>query len=168
MAVQALKAHDIERIILTRPAVDSGASIGYLPGTMEEKIGPYLVPLFDELSHYVEPKSIKAWMEHRIIEIVPLPMMRGRTFNNSYVIFDEAQNATLPEIRMCLTRIGLNSKMVLVGDIFQTDLPSISRGGFDSCITRLRDLEGVGVCELHAEDIVRHPLIAAIEKRLTA
>jgi phosphate starvation-inducible PhoH-like protein len=167
MTVEALKANEIERIVLTRPAVDSGASIGYLPGTMEEKIGPYLVPLFDELSHYVEQKTIKAWMEHRIIEIVPLPMMRGRTFNNSFVIFDEVQNATEGEIRMCLTRIGLNSKMVLVGDLKQSDLPEHSRGAFNRCLNRLNDLDGVGVVRLGSEDIVRHPLIAEIERRLS-
>lgn len=168
MAVQALKTHQIEKIILTRPAVDSGASIGYLPGTMEEKIGPYLVPLFDELSYYIEPKYVKAWMEHKIIEIVPLPMMRGRTFNNAYVLLDEAQNATFPEIRMCLTRIGLNSKMILVGDLHQTDLPPVTRGGFAKTIDRFHNLEGVGICGLTANDIVRHPLIAAMEQRLSA
>jgi phosphate starvation-inducible PhoH-like protein len=167
MAVYALKSRSIERIILCRPAVDSGASIGYLPGTMEEKIGPYLAPLFDELSYYVEPSAIRAWMEHKIIEIVPLPFMRGRTFNNAYVVLDEAQNATMPEIRMFLTRIGLNSRMILVGDLHQTDLPRDQRGAFGDCIHALDGMEGVGVCELLAEDIIRHRLIGEIEKRLS-
>lgn len=168
MAVYALRNRQIERIVLCRPAVDSGASIGYLPGTMEEKIGPYLAPLFDELSYYVEPKMVKAWMEHKIIEIVPLPFMRGRTFNNAYVVLDEAQNATMPEIRMFLTRIGLNSRMILVGDLHQTDLPYNQRGAFKDCIDSLSDMEGVGVSELHREDIIRHHLIGEIEKRLAA
>jgi phosphate starvation-inducible PhoH-like protein len=167
MAVAALRENLIERIVLCRPAVDSGASIGYLPGTMEEKIGPYLVPLYDELSYYVETKTVKAWQEHRILEIVPLSLMRGRTFNNSFVILDEAQNATAGEIRMFLTRIGMNSRMVLVGDLFQTDLPNNTRGAFRDAIDALDGLEGVGVCGLGAEDIVRHRLIAQIEERLS-
>lgn len=167
MAVAALKEHLIERIVLCRPAVDSGASIGYLPGTMEEKIGPYLVPLYDELSYYVETKTVKAWQVHRILEIVPLSLMRGRTFNNAFVILDEAQNATTGEIRMFLTRIGMNSKMVLVGDLFQTDLPHQTRGAFQDAIDALDDMDGVGVCALEAVDIVRHRLIAEIEARLS-
>jgi phosphate starvation-inducible PhoH-like protein len=166
MAVTALRENLIERIVLCRPAVDSGASIGYLPGTMEEKIGPYLVPLYDELSYYVETKTTKAWQEHRILEIVPLSLMRGRTFNNAFVILDEAQNATFGEIRMFLTRIGMNSKMVLVGDLFQSDLPGHERGAFQDAIDALEGLEGIGVCGLGAEDIVRHRLIAQIEERL--
>jgi phosphate starvation-inducible PhoH-like protein len=167
MAVQALKENHVERIVLCRPAVDSGASIGYLPGTMEDKIGPYLVPLYDELAYFVEPKTSKAWQEHRILEIVPLSLMRGRTFNNCFVILDEAQNATFGEIRMFLTRIGMNSKMVLVGDLFQTDLDSRDRGAFRDAIDSLHDLTGIGVCGLQAVDIVRHHLIADIEERLS-
>ena len=125
-------------------------------------------PLFDELSYYVEPKLIPAWMEHKIIEIVPLPFMRGRTFNNAYVVLDEAQNATMPEIRMFLTRIGLNSRMILVGDLHQTDLPRDQRGAFGACIKALEGMKGVGISALHAEDIIRHPLIGEIEKRLSA
>lgn len=166
MAVKALKNHEIEKIVLCRPAVDSGASIGYLPGTMEEKIGPYLVPLFDELSVYVEKKLIMAWQEHNKLEIVPLSLMRGRTFANSFVILDEAQNATMPEMRMLLTRIGMNSKMVIVGDLFQTDLPDGQRGAFGACIEKLNGIEGVGVATLSSEDIIRHRLIAQIEQRL--
>lgn len=167
MAVTALKENAIERIVLCRPAVDSGASIGFLPGTMEEKIGPYLVPLYDELAYYVETKTFKAWQEHRILEIVPLSLMRGRTFNNSFVILDEAQNATAGEIRMFLTRIGMNSRMVLVGDLYQSDLPRETRGAFRDAIDALTDLNGVGVCGLGSEDIVRHHLIADIEERLS-
>lgn len=167
MASRALREKQIERIILTRPAIDSGASIGFLPGTLEDKMAAYLQPLFDELGYFIDRKYVKAWMEHRIIEIAPLTYMRGRTFINSYVILDEAQNATLSELKMLLTRIGLNSKMILVGDLFQSDLPSAVRGGFARCIDDLRDLDGVGVCSLTKGDIVRHPLIAGIEERLS-
>ena len=135
---------------------------------MEEKIGPYLAPLFDELSYYVEPTHIKAWIEHKVIEIVPLPFMRGRTFNNAFVVLDEAQNATMPEIRMFLTRIGLNSRMILVGDLHQTDLPHGQRGAFKDTIDALDDMDGVGITALHREDIIRHHLIGEIESRLSA
>lgn len=167
MAVCALRDVQIERIVLCRPAIDSGASLGFLPGTMEEKIGPYLVPMFDELTYYVEPKAIKAWQEHRIIEVVPLSLMRGRTFNNAYVILDEAQNATMSEIRMFLTRIGLNSRMILIGDLNQSDLPRDQRGAFKQVIEKLEGLDGIGICGLDAGDIVRHHLIAEIEARLS-
>lgn len=167
MGVMALKGNKVEKIILCRPAVDSGASIGYLPGTMEEKVGPYLVPLFDELAHYLDRKFIKAFQEQGIIEIVPLSLMRGRTFNNCFVILDEAQNATQSEIRMFLTRIGLNTKMVIVGDLFQSDLPRDARGGFEGAIERLEGLDGIGITKLDRTDIVRHRLIADIEERLS-
>ena len=167
MSIEALKAGDTEKIVLCRPAIDSGASLGFLPGTMEEKIGPYLVPLFDELTYYVEPKAIKAWQDHRIIEVVPLSLMRGRTFNNAYVILDEAQNATMSEIRMFLTRIGINSRMILIGDLNQSDLPKDQRGAFKAVIQKLEGLDGVGICGLDADDIVRHHLIAQIEERLS-
>lgn len=166
MAVQAMRHHEVERIAITRPVVDVGNSIGYLPGTMEEKVGPYLVPLFDELSYYCEQALIKRWLAEKKLEIVPLSMMRGRTFNDTFVILDEAQNATMGELRMFLTRIGANATMVLVGDIHQSDLPHDIRGSFEYCIERLEGIEGIGICELQAEDIVRHRLISTIEKRL--
>jgi len=166
ISVYQLKNNQTEKIILCRPAVDSGASLGFLPGTMEEKIGPYVTPLFDELAYYMEKKTVLAAMEHGRIELVPLPYMRGRTFNNATIILDEAQNATMGEIRMFLTRIGQYSKMILVGDITQTDLPRDTRGAFAECMDRLHGINGIGICELGDEDIVRHPLIAQIEKRL--
>jgi len=166
MAVSALRDGDVQKIVLSRPAVDSGTSIGYLPGTMEEKMHPYLAPLYDELSYYIEMKSIKAWMEHGRIEIVPLSMMRGRTFNNSFVILDEAQNALMGELRMCLTRIGMNSKMVITGDLGQSDLFSDESGGLHRCVQRLPNISGIGVTTLTAADIVRHPLIGQIEAAL--
>lgn len=166
MAVQMLKHGEVQKIAITRPVVDVGNSIGFLPGTMEEKVGPYLVPLFDELSYYCEQSLLKRLLAEKKLEIVPLSMMRGRTFNDTFVICDEAQNALMSELRMLLTRIGAQSKMVLSGDLEQSDLPRPLRGAFETCIDRLEDIEGIGVCELQAEDIVRHRLIATIEKRL--
>jgi phosphate starvation-inducible PhoH-like protein len=166
IGVYQLRENLVERIVLTRPAIDSGASLGFLPGSMQEKIGPYLTPLFDELSYFVEPKTAKAWMEHKILEICPLSLMRGRTFNHSYVILDEAQNATMPELRMCLTRIGQNSKMIIVGDLYQSDLDLCLRGGFQTCLQALDGMDSVGICALDDNDIVRNRLIAEIERRL--
>lgn len=168
MAVQAMRHHEVERIVITRPTVAVGNDIGYLPGTMEEKVSPYLVPLFDELSYYCEQSLIKRWLAEKKLEIVPLTMMRGRTFNDSFVILDEAQNATMGELRMFLTRIGANTTMVLVGDIHQSDLHRDLQGSFEYCIERLGGIEGIGICELQAEDIVRHRLISTIEKRLAS
>lgn len=129
-------------------------------------MGPYLVPLFDELSHFVDIKLLKAWQEHKVLEIVPLSLMRGRTFLNSFVILDEAQNATQGELRMFLTRIGMNSKMVIAGDLLQSDLPLNQQGAFQNILGRLGGIEGIGICGLDANDIVRHHLIATIEERL--
>lgn len=165
-AVSLFRDRQVERIILSRPAVDSGSSLGYLPGTMEEKMHPYLAPLYDELAYYIETKSLKAWMEHGLIEIVPLSLMRGRTFNNAFVILDEAQNALMSELRMCLTRIGLNSKMVITGDLSQSDLNNVDQGGLQRCVNRLDRIPGISVVSLTADDIVRHPLISKIENAL--
>jgi phosphate starvation-inducible PhoH-like protein len=161
-----LKSGRAEKIILCRPVVDVGNSIGYLPGDMEAKIGPYLTPLFDELAHYVELKHINRLMEEGRIEICPLSMMRGRTFNNCFVILDEAQNATNGELKMFLTRIGIDTKMVLVGDLNQSDLPPRLQGGFRRCVRQLDDLESIAVVELENDDIVRHRLISDIQARL--
>jgi phosphate starvation-inducible PhoH-like protein len=161
-----LKSGRAEKIILCRPVVDVGNSIGYLPGDMEAKVGPYLTPLFDELSYYVELKHVNRLMEEGNIEICPLSMMRGRTFNSCFVILDEAQNATNGELKMFLTRIGIDTKMVLVGDLNQSDLPPRLQGGFRKCVERLDGLESVAVIELEDDDIVRHPLISDIQARL--
>lgn len=166
VAVKMMKAKDVERVCICRPVVGVGKDIGYLPGTMEDKIGPYLVPLFDEISYYVERKLIKTWMAEGQLEIVPLSMMRGRTFNDSFVILDEAQNAALPELRMLLTRIGTGSKMVVAGDLFQSDLPRDQQGAFSAVLDALRPVSRIGVVKLTPQDIVRHPLIAEIEERL--
>jgi phosphate starvation-inducible PhoH-like protein len=166
MAVDHLKSGKVSRIILSRPAVDSGTSLGYLPGTMEDKMAPYLAPLYDELSYYIEMKNILAWVEHKVIEIVPLSLMRGRTFNGSFIVLDEAQNALMSELRMCMTRIGVNSKLVVTGDLTQSDLYADERGGLERCIKALCKIDGISVTSLTADDIVRNPLIAKIEAAL--
>lgn len=165
-AVAALRQHSVERIILSRPVVGVGTDIGYLPGTLEDKIGPYLVPLFDELAYYVERKRLIEMLAEKVVEICPLSMMRGRTFNSSYVILDEAQNATMPELRMLLTRIGQGSTMILTGDLHQSDLPFAAQGAYRELIDRLADMDEIGTCRLTRGDIVRHHLIARIEERL--
>lgn len=167
LAVQMLKKGEIEKICIARPIVGTGKDMGFLPGTMEEKIGPYLVPLFDELSYYLETAKIKEMLANEILRIVPLSMMRGRTFNDSFIILDEAQNATLHELKMFLTRIGEGTKMVLSGDLYQSDLQPHEQGAFNAVVDSLRTVSGIGVCALTDADIVRHPLIAEIAKRLT-
>ena len=168
LAVQLLKKKVVEKICVARPIVGVGKDMGYLPGSMQDKIGPYLVPLFDELSYYLELHKIKEMLATEVLSIVPLSMMRGRTFNDSFIILDEAQNATLEELKTLLTRIGSDSKMVLSGDLFQSDLPRHEQGAFNSVINALRPVEGIGVVALTDVDIVRHPLIAEIAKRITA
>lgn len=166
-AVKMMKASQIERIIICRPVVGVGKDIGYLPGTMEDKVGPYLVPIFDEFSYYCENSLIKQWAVQGQLEIVPLSMMRGRTFNNSFVILDEAQNASLMELRMLLTRIGVNSTMVVSGDLNQSDLPEFQRGAFNMVVKALTNLGGISIIELTSSDIERHKLIGEIESRLS-
>lgn len=164
LAVKLIKTNVIEKIAVCRPIVGCGKDMGYLPGNMHEKIGPYLVPLFDELNYYIELSKIKDWLDNDILRIVPLSMMRGRTFNDTFVILDEAQNATLPELRMLLTRIGVNSKMVLAGDILQSDLSQNQQGAFQAVVNALRDVNGIEVVSLTTDDIIRNPLIGDIEK----
>lgn len=165
-AVKALRAGAVEKIILTRPVVEVGNSIGYLPGDIEDKVGPYLIPLFDELDYYVEHKYVSKLMADGRLEICPLSMMRGRTFVNTCVILDEAQNALRGELRMFLTRIGFESKLIITGDFLQSDLPKRVRGGFTECLEKLQDMDDVVVLSLADDDIVRHPLICEIERRL--
>jgi len=163
VASYMLKTNAVERICICRPVVGVGKDIGYLPGNMEEKVGPYLTPLFDELSCYMERSKIKQLIAEGGLEIVPLNMMRGRTFNNSFVILDEAQNASSTEIRLFLTRVGVNTKMVLCGDTLQSDLPKDQQGAFKSAAKALDGVEGLEVISLSAEDIVRNPIIIDIE-----
>lgn len=166
VATRMMRASQIQRIVICRPVVGVGKDIGYLPGSMEDKVGPYLIPLFDEFSYYCEDSLLKTWAVHGQLEIVPLSMMRGRTFNNAFVILDEAQNASMMELRMLLTRIGSHSKMVVAGDLKQSDLPSSQAGAFRVVIEALVGLEGITISQLTDKDIVRHHLIGPIEARL--
>ncbi|GGE50404.1 phosphate starvation protein PhoH [Marinicauda pacifica] len=158
-AVEALEAGEIGRIVLSRPAVEAGESIGFLPGAMEEKLAPYLRPLYDALADRLSPKRLKALMAEGLIEIAPIAYMRGRTLNNAFIVVDEAQNCTYGQLKMLLTRLGWNSTMIVTGDPAQTDLLPELSGLFDIA-NRLDALENVAVCRLEAKDIVRHPLVA--------
>jgi phosphate starvation-inducible PhoH-like protein len=160
-AVEALEAGQVGRIVLSRPAVEAGESLGFLPGAMEEKLAPYLRPLYDALADRLSPKRLKALMAEGLIEIAPIGYMRGRTLNNAYVVVDEAQNCTYAQIKMLLTRLGWNSTMVVTGDPAQTDLlPELS--GLKSVAEKLDPVEDISVVRLQSEDIVRHPLVASM------
>jgi phosphate starvation-inducible PhoH-like protein len=160
-AVEALEAGAVSRIVLSRPAVEAGESIGFLPGAMEEKLAPYLRPLYDALADRLSPKRLKALMAEGLIEIAPIAYMRGRTLNNAFIVVDEAQNCTFGQLKMLLTRLGWHSTMVVTGDPAQTDLlPEMS--GLDAISERLSVLSDVGVVRLDAKDIVRHPLVACM------
>ena len=160
-AVEALEAGDIGRIVLSRPAVEAGESIGFLPGAMEEKLAPYLRPLYDALSDRLSPKRLKSLMAEGLIEIAPIGYMRGRTLNNAFVVVDEAQNCTYAQLKMLLTRLGWNSTMVVTGDPAQTDLlPELS--GLKPISERLAEVDDIAVVQLKPEDIVRHPLVASM------
>ena len=166
LAVAALQAAEVETIVMTRPLVGVGRDMGYLPGDINDKVGPYVQPCFDELSYYVSHAGIRELMHAGALKIVPLSMMRGRTFNDSFVILDEAQNSTKAEIKTYLTRLGRGSKMVIAGDALQTDLHGPDRGAFNEAISRLGHLDMVSVSELGPEDIVRNPLIVDILENL--
>lgn len=161
-AVQALQAKQVSRIILTRPAVEAGEKLGFLPGTLNEKIDPYLRPLHDALRDMVEPEVIPKLMEAGIIEVAPLAYMRGRTLNDAFVILDEAQNTTPAQMKMFLTRLGFGSKMVVTGDITQVDLPGGQKSGLRLVRHILRGVEGVHFSELGSQDVVRHQLVGRI------
>ena len=160
-AVEALEAGRVGRIVLSRPAVEAGESLGYLPGAMEDKLAPYLRPLYDALSDRLSPKRLKAMMAEGLIEIAPVGFMRGRTLNNAFVVIDEAQNCTFGQIKMLLTRLGWHSTMVVTGDPAQTDLlPELS--GLAVAADKLSELRDVAVVRLADKDIVRHPLVASM------
>ncbi|APT85193.1 phosphate starvation protein PhoH [Corynebacterium aquilae DSM 44791] len=161
-AVQALHAKDVNRIILTRPAVEAGEKLGFLPGTLNEKIDPYLRPLHDALRDMVEPEMIPKLMEAGIVEVAPLAYMRGRTLNDAFVILDEAQNTTPAQMKMFLTRLGFGSKMVVTGDITQVDLPGGQKSGLRVVRDILKGVRGISFQELTSEDVVRHQLVGAI------
>ena len=162
VAIAALKAKQVDRIILTRPAVEAGEHLGFLPGDLKEKIDPYLTPLYDALHEMLPPDKLHAYREQRVVEIAPLAYMRGRTLNSAYVILDEAQNATSMQMKMFLTRLGVNSKAIITGDITQIDLPSAAESGLVQAARILEGIDGIAICYLTAEDVVRHKLVREI------
>ncbi|MCL2923178.1 MAG: PhoH family protein [Trichodesmium sp. MAG_R04] len=162
IAVTALLDSQYERLVLTRPAVEAGEKLGFLPGDLQQKINPYLRPLYDALYELIEPEKVNTLMEKGVIEVAPLAYMRGRTLNNSFVILDEAQNTTPAQMKMVLTRLGFRSKMVVTGDITQTDLPPSQKSGLLVVMRILQHVEGISICELSQGDVVRHPLVQRI------
>jgi phosphate starvation-inducible PhoH-like protein len=162
MAVAALKQERIRKIVLVRPAVEAGESLGYLPGDLQAKINPYLRPLLDALREMMDFEQVKRYMAEDVIEVVPLAYMRGRTLNNAFIIMDEAQNTTVSQMKMFLTRMGWNSKVVVSGDTSQVDLPPHTKNGLIDAIGRLRDIEGYANIVLGRDDIVRHRLVQEI------
>lgn len=161
-AVAALKRESIKKLVLVRPAVEAGESLGFLPGDLQSKINPYLRPLLDALREMMDHEQIKRYMERDLIEVIPLAYMRGRTLNDAFVILDEAQNTTIAQMKMFLTRLGWGSKMVVSGDATQVDLPSHARSGLTDAVRRLKQLDGSATVRLSESDIVRHPLVQRI------
>jgi phosphate starvation-inducible PhoH-like protein len=162
MAVAALKNRDVTRIILARPAVEAGESLGFLPGDFREKIDPYLRPLYDALEDMLSVEKLRGYLEKRIIEIVPLAYMRGRTLHNAFVILDEAQNATAMQMKMFLTRLGPNSRAIITGDVTQIDLPTKTTSGLVQIQEVLKKVQGVTFCSFDKNDVVRHKLVKDI------
>ena len=162
LAVRALKNKEVRKIILSRPAVEAGEKLGFLPGDMKEKIDPYLQPLYDALEDMIPAQKLREMMEQNVIQIAPLAFMRGRTLNDAVVILDEAQNTTGAQIKMFLTRMGMNTKMIVTGDMTQIDLPHNVRSGLSESLQILQDIKGIGVVHLNKKDIVRHKLVTRI------
>jgi phosphate starvation-inducible protein PhoH and related proteins len=162
MAISALVSKRVNRIILARPAVEAGERLGFLPGTLQEKIDPYLRPLYDALYDMLEPEKVDRYLEKNIIEIAPIAFMRGRTLNDSFVILDEAQNTTSEQMKMFVTRLGFNSKAVITGDVTQIDLPNARRSGLLEAIDILKKVEGISFCHFDDGDVVRHHLVQRI------
>lgn len=161
-AIEALQQQRVERIILTRPAVEAGEKLGFLPGALKDKVDPYLRPLYDALHELLGPEMVQRKLESGEIEIAPLAYMRGRNLNRAFIIMDEAQNTTPLQMKMFLTRLGRHSRMVITGDVSQIDLPQGQMSGLIHAIKHLANLQGIGVCQLTADDVMRHPLVAAI------
>ena len=162
MAITAFKQEDVGRIILTRPAIEAGEKLGFLPGDLQSKVDPYLRPLYDALHQIMGADSFMKNMEKGLIEVAPLAYMRGRTLDNSFIILDEAQNTTPAQMKMFLTRIGFGSKVVVTGDATQKDLPPDTKSGLDVALKVLKNVEDIGLCELTSRDVVRHPLVQKI------
>ncbi|MDR0824748.1 MAG: PhoH family protein [Prevotella sp.] len=162
LAVKALKNKEVKKIILSRPAVEAGEKLGFLPGDMKEKIDPYLQPLYDALEDMIAPAKLKDYIENKTIQIAPLAFMRGRTLNDAVIILDEAQNTTTQQIKMFLTRLGMNAKMIITGDITQIDLPTSQLSGLKHALRVLKGVKGIGYIEFDKADIVRHKLVQRI------
>lgn len=162
MAIQAFKENQVSRIILTRPAIEAGEKLGFLPGDLQSKVDPYLRPLYDALYQIMGPESFQHNMEKGLIEVAPLAYMRGRTLDNSYIILDEAQNTTPAQMKMFLTRIGFGSKVIVTGDLTQKDLPVGTQSGLDSALKILKNIEDIGIIHFTNADVVRHPLVQRI------
>ena len=165
LAVKALKAKQVRRIILSRPAVEAGEKLGFLPGEMKDKLDPYLQPLYDALGELIPAPKLKDLMDTGVIQIAPLAFMRGRTLSDAVVILDEAQNTTPQQMKMFLTRLGMNSKMVITGDFTQVDLPRGVPSGLRDALDKLEGIRGIGFVHFGKQDIVRHPLVSAIVER---
>ncbi len=164
MAVVALKNKDAERIILTRPAVEAGEKLGFLPGDLQQKVDPYLRPLYDAINEMLGPDAFARLLERQQIEVAPLAYMRGRTLNDAFIILDEAQNTTSEQMKMFLTRMGTGSKMVITGDVTQIDLPGIRKSGLVEALEVLKGVDDIAICRLTHKDVVRHELVQAIVK----
>ncbi|MGI5884833.1 MAG: PhoH family protein [Candidatus Spyradocola sp.] len=164
MAVVAFKNKEVERIILTRPAVEAGEKLGFLPGDLQNKVDPYLRPLYDALYDLMGVENFQKYVERGVIEVAPLAYMRGRTLNDSYIILDEAQNTTCEQMKMFLTRFGENSHVIVTGDLTQVDLPAGKKSGLKDAVEVLQGVEGIAVCTLTHRDVVRHSLVQAIVK----
>lgn len=162
LAVRALKNKEVRRIILTRPAVEAGENLGFLPGDLKEKLDPYLQPLYDGLRDMIPSSRLADWLENGTIQIAPLAFMRGRTLDNAFVILDEAQNATLPQLKMFLTRMGREAKFVVTGDTTQVDLPPRQRSGLLPTLNGLKDVDGIAVVRLNERDVIRHELVTKV------
>jgi phosphate starvation-inducible PhoH-like protein len=162
MAVDALLTKEVSRIILARPAVEAGERLGYLPGTLQEKVNPYLRPLYDALYDVLDPDRVERYLEKSIIEIAPIAFMRGRTLNDAFVILDEAQNTTSEQMKMFLTRLGFNSKAVVTGDVTQIDLPSGRRSGLVEAVEVVGKVEGISIIYFTERDVVRHSLVQRV------
>jgi phosphate starvation-inducible protein PhoH and related proteins len=162
LAVRALKEREVKKIVLTRPAVEAGERLGFLPGDMKEKLDPYLQPLYDALHDMLPFKKLETWIEDGTVQIAPLAFMRGRTLENAFVILDEAQNATISQLKMFLTRMGMNSKFIMTGDSTQIDLPRRSESGLIQAMRILADIEGISIIKFDERDIVRHKLVKSI------
>ncbi len=162
MAVNAFRKNEVSKIILTRPAIEAGEKLGFLPGDLQSKVDPYLRPLYDALFEIMGPENFEKNMEKGLIEVAPLAYMRGRTLNNAFIVLDEAQNTTSPQMKMFLTRIGFNSKVVITGDLTQVDLPHQEMSGLKHAMRVLEGIEGIGFTYLSQKDVVRHPIVQRI------